>query len=73
MANSITDKRIAKELLSFKKDGVDGCLLLSSDHYVWLIQLNGPSQSLYDGQTFQLSLRFNEKYPFEAPEVRFVR
>lgn len=35
----------------------------------WKINIDGVEGTLYDGEHFQLLFKFNNKYPFDSPEV----
>ena len=37
----------------------------------WIMQLQGPDGSQYEGELFTLRIRFPKDYPMEAPEVEF--
>ncbi len=47
-------------------------LNVSSYDVRWTVRVKGPSETLYDGETFTLSFKFGPKYPFDSPEVVFV-
>ncbi len=36
----------------------------------WIVRVQGPTGTLYEGEEFKLEFKFSQKYPFEAPEVR---
>lgn len=38
----------------------------------WIINMDGVEGTLYEGEHFQLLFKFNNKYPFDSPEVTFV-
>lgn len=35
----------------------------------WIINIDGVDGTLYQGEHFQLLFKFNNKYPFDSPEV----
>lgn len=37
-----------------------------------MINMDGVKGTLYEGEHFQLLFKFNNKYPFDSPEVTFV-
>jgi len=37
--------------------------------YRWKINIKGFEGTLYEGEDFQLLFKFNNKYPFDSPEV----
>lgn len=38
----------------------------------WKINIAGFEGTLYEGEHFQLLFKFNNKYPFDSPEVTFI-
>lgn len=38
----------------------------------WVVEIDAAKGSLYEGQTFQLKFKFNERYPFDSPTVTFI-
>lgn len=38
----------------------------------WKIHMEGVHGTLYEGEQFQLLFKFNNKYPFDSPEVTFI-
>lgn len=44
----------------------------SFDIFRWKINIDGVEGTLYDGEHFQLLFKFNNKYPFDSPEVTFI-
>mmetsp|Transcript_16850 Transcript_16850/g.18786 ORF Transcript_16850/g.18786 Transcript_16850/m.18786 type:complete len:153 (+) Transcript_16850:2-460(+) len=38
----------------------------------WNAKFNGAEGSLYEGEVFDLQFKFDNKFPFEAPEVIFI-
>lgn len=76
MANP-AERRLQKELANLTKEPPPG---ISIDPEVigdklneWTVCMSGPPNSLYEGQQFQLQFRFSSKYPFDSPEVVFLR
>lgn len=45
---------------------------LSNSHFRWTIDILGVHGTLYENELFQLQFKFNDRYPFESPEVVFV-
>ena len=70
-------KRLQKEFKSFVADPPAG-LELHSDTVngdnlgVWLVNMSGPPNTLYQGENFVIQFKFGMKYPFDSPEVTFV-
>lgn len=40
--------------------------------YRWIVDMEGASGTLYEGERFQLMFKFTSKYPFDSPEVTFI-
>lgn len=38
----------------------------------WIVEIEGVVGTLYEKEIFQLQFKFNNKYPFESPEVTFI-
>ncbi|THD21445.1 Ubiquitin-conjugating enzyme [Fasciola hepatica] len=38
----------------------------------WLASINGPEDTVYEGQHYTLSMEFGPNYPYSPPTVRFV-
>ncbi|KAI3385777.1 hypothetical protein SNEBB_000416 [Seison nebaliae] len=38
----------------------------------WEVKINGADKTLYENQTFILRFIFDDKYPFEPPQVYFI-
>lgn len=41
-------------------------------YFRWTIHMDGVSGTLYEGEQFQLLFKFNNKYPFDSPEVIYT-
>ena len=56
------------------KDPLPNCMAgpLNDNLTLWEGTLMGPDDSPYEGGVFKLEIRFPDKYPFEAPRVRFL-
>lgn len=35
----------------------------------WIVDIEGVAGTLYENENFKLQFKFNNKYPFESPEV----
>ena len=42
------------------------------DFSVLRAEIQGPPDTQYQGQKFEVSMKFPDDYPFEAPDVKFV-
>ncbi len=38
----------------------------------WMVELEGPPDTLYQGEKYTLCFKFSDRYPFESPIVTFV-
>ncbi|GAB6028561.1 ubiquitin-conjugating enzyme E2 W [Chamberlinius hualienensis] len=69
-------KRLQKELMALQKEPPPGITVdpenVGSNLTHWIVQLDGASGTLYDGESFQLQFKFSSKYPFDSPEVTFI-
>ena len=45
--------------------------LNTSDYFIfrWIVDLEGATGTLYEGEKFQLQFKFGSKYPFDSPQV----
>ncbi len=39
-------------------------------HFRWVVDLEGATGTLYEGEKFQLQFKFGPRYPFDSPQVR---
>ena len=70
-------RRLQKELQRLVTSPADGIKVSdetcnASDLASWKIDLSGPKETLFEGENFQLSFQFDEKYPFDSPIVTFT-
>jgi ubiquitin-conjugating enzyme E2 D len=68
------ENRIKAELEEIEKDPPSNCSagMESDDIYNWEATLMGPSNSVYEGGVFHLSIKFPKNYPFAPPKVKFL-
>lgn len=45
---------------------------MDEDVFEWLAKIEGPNDSTYAGQTFDLMLHMSQDYPCSPPKVAFV-
>ncbi|KAI8118949.1 Ubiquitin-conjugating enzyme E2 W [Lucilia cuprina] len=69
-------KRLQKELMSLIKEPPPGVSVdtdsIATNLSEWKINIDGFEGTLYEGEHFQLLFKFNNKYPFDSPEVTFI-
>jgi len=73
--NDASRRRLQKELSNLSKSPPPGISIdadeASSNLAEWKVGLVGAESTLYDGENFQLSFKFPERYPFDSPIVVF--
>lgn len=69
--SNITTKRLTKELRDIKnRQSENGITLLNAENLMnWTIQLKGATDTIYQGETFVLQMKFADNYPLDPPEV----
>jgi len=68
-------RRIMKELDDLAKNPPENCsagLVNDSDLSKWRATIMGPVESPFAGGIFSLDVNLSEKYPFEAPKIKFA-
>ncbi|XP_013777492.1 ubiquitin-conjugating enzyme E2 W-like [Limulus polyphemus] len=69
-------KRLQKELLAIQKEPPPGVSVCPNDIgpnlTQWIVDMEGATGTLYEGEKFQLMFKFSHKYPFDSPEVTFI-
>ena len=68
-------KRIEKEIQDLTNNYKDMFELNFpdvNDLSLWNAKFEGAEGTLYEGETFELQIKFDDTFPFEAPEVIFV-
>ena len=70
---SIALKRINIELNNFKKEIVEGFVLIDTEKlWIWKGILYGPPDSPYEKGKFSFQITFDDDYPKKAPSVKFL-
>lgn len=64
--------RIEKEFKECQNTKIDGISVDRSDASNWIISVNGPKGSPYEGGKFKIKVAFPDNYPFKAPVFNFV-
>ncbi|XP_061457483.1 ubiquitin-conjugating enzyme E2 W isoform X1 [Rhineura floridana] len=69
-------KRLQKELLALQNDPPPGMTLneksVQNSITQWIVDMEGASGTLYEGEKFQLLFKFSSRYPFDSPQVIFT-
>lgn len=58
--------------LSKNSDGFSVGLMDDDNLYDWIIMIEGPPGTYYEGGFFQASLKFPKEFPSKPPEMRFL-
>ena len=72
--SSAARRRLLVEFTHFQKDqtlGVSGAQS-EDDLMLWNAAILGPSDTPFEKGTFELTLNFSERYPYEPPKINFV-
>ncbi|KAI6182293.1 UBC core domain-containing protein [Aphelenchoides bicaudatus] len=71
---SVANKKLLSEAESLSRNPVKGCEAAPRDDdvMIWTAVIEGPTGSLYEGGSFFVQLRFDDDYPFTAPNVIFL-
>lgn len=64
-------RRLPLQLQSLRRSNFK-IISIKPDMSQIIIELIGPSDSLYPGMKFLISLHFTDRYPFEAPVIQFL-
>ncbi|KAG0424476.1 hypothetical protein HPB47_028316, partial [Ixodes persulcatus] len=75
-SGSLIAKRLQKELLAMQKEPPPGVSIdpnnVGPNLTQWVVDMDGATGTLYEGEKFQLLFKFSSKYPFDSPEVTFL-
>uniref|UniRef100_V5HAB9 Putative ubiquitin-conjugating enzyme e2 w n=1 Tax=Ixodes ricinus TaxID=34613 RepID=V5HAB9_IXORI len=67
-------KRLQKELLAMQKEPPPGVSIdpnnVGPNLTQWVVDMDGATGTLYEGEKFQLLFKFSSEYPFDSPEKR---
>ena len=66
--------RLKNEWQKLKDDPLDNISAgpINKDLYNWEANIIGPSNSVYQGAIFHLTLKIPENYPFKPPKIKFT-
>ncbi|KER27658.1 hypothetical protein T265_05375 [Opisthorchis viverrini] len=66
--------RLQKELMELLVSSPKGITAFPDGENLtrWLASIQGPDETVYEGQRYKLSLEFGPNYPYSPPTVRFV-
>uniref|UniRef100_A0A8C8JKG5 N-terminal E2 ubiquitin-conjugating enzyme n=1 Tax=Oncorhynchus tshawytscha TaxID=74940 RepID=A0A8C8JKG5_ONCTS len=69
-------KRLQKELMALQNDPPPGMTLneksVQNTITQWIVDMEGATGTLYEGEKFQLLFKFSSRYPFDSPQVMFM-
>jgi ubiquitin-conjugating enzyme E2 C len=68
-------KRLQQELMTLmmsKTPGVSAFPEGDGNMFAWVASVKGSQDTVYDGQTYKLSIQFSNEYPYKAPTVMFT-
>ncbi|KAL9650869.1 hypothetical protein ABK040_012746 [Willaertia magna] len=74
-SDSLLIKRIQKEMQIIINDPIPGCKAEpknEKDLTEWNAYVQAPSDSVYSGGVFKLSIKFPVEYPFKPPQLKFL-
>ena len=73
MMNRLALKRIMDEYKDLNHNDYGMSAMMNEDDpSKWTIYFFGPTETLYEGGVFKLTLNFTDKYPYEPPTCRFI-
>lgn len=73
--SSTANRRLLGEFKTLSTDTIcDSTVLLETEGVMstWLVLMQGPKDTPYEGGVFKLKFTFPDNYPFKAPDVKFV-
>jgi ubiquitin-protein ligase len=74
-SNSKATMRLKNEFTALSEDSVcNSTVLLENEEslFNWIVMMQGPDSTPYEGGIFRLTFKFPDNYPFKAPEVKFL-
>jgi ubiquitin-conjugating enzyme E2 D/E len=73
--NSKAAMRLKNEFNSLSNEPIcNSTVILENDEslFSWVVIMQGPEDTPYEGGIFKLQFKFPDNYPFKAPEVKFL-
>jgi ubiquitin-conjugating enzyme E2 D/E len=67
--------RLKNEFNSLSNDTIcNSTVILENEDnlFSWIVIMQGPEGTPYDGGIFKLQVKFPDNYPFKAPDVKFL-
>ena len=73
-AKASVTKRLQNELMNLMMSGDQGATAFpkGDNLFEWVGTITGAEGTVYEGQTYKLSLKFPADYPYNAPTIKFV-
>lgn len=70
----VRNKRLQKELCVILKSKLEGISILPNNDNLgeWIVYIDGPANTPYEGGIFEFLCTFPNNYPFEAPKIKAV-
>lgn len=68
-------RRVLKEIEQITKEPIPGiCVKIPNPDncFKWIVILDGPSETPYEGGKFELEITIPEQYPHKPPNVKFL-
>lgn len=66
-------RRIANDYKLITTEPPDGVRLVAQNSLdEWVVEIDGPVGTIWEGGAFRLSVAFPPDYPFRAPNVKFI-
>ncbi|KAI1722166.1 ubiquitin-conjugating enzyme domain-containing protein [Ditylenchus destructor] len=74
LPRTVANRRLLSELKELEESPVDLCEVSPREDNIlmWTAVITGPKETVYEGGTFFVELRFSDKYPFEPPKLVFL-
>lgn len=71
--NQLRIKRLNKEYLQLQKEPIEGIKIVNNEDLAhWIVIINGPVGTPFEGGIFEVRMDFHDDYPIKAPSVKFL-